>query len=168
MLNVKDLFGNDDARFNISIDYVSTDVSVEKIKEKVVSDDDLEDLPDEEPVKKDTGITQKTIVFESSQTKISFDNIKTVGFYNYNLKIESKNKLNGNVFVAYQTLQIKALTKVKVNFIQYSIKNQDKSESTNEIKIEYPKRSFKSLKAIQSSIIKLKVKVCLFYLIKIA
>ena len=56
-------------------------------------------------------------------------------------------------------MQIKALTKVKVNFIEYSIKNQDKTENTNDIKIEYPKRSFKSLKAIQTSVIKLKVKL---------
>lgn len=159
-VNVKDLFGNDDSRFNITLTYISTNTeSVEKIKEVVISDDDLADLPDEEPVKKEIGNTQKTIFFDSAQAKINLDNIKSVGLYNYNLKIESKNKLNSNEYSADQTLQIKALTKVKVNFIQYSIKNQDKTENTNEIKIEYPKRSFKSLKATQTSVIKLKVKL---------
>lgn len=148
LLNFKviNLFGEEESRFNLKIDYNQKDNS----KQESLSSDS--DLPDDSEV---NSSIKSVNIAQSSESFLNFNEIEKAGQYVYNLNVSFEDSKTGFKGTLNQELQVRSLSRVKINYLKITVVNGE--QDSKEIKVENPKRIFKVFKAIQSSIIKIKI-----------
>lgn len=148
LLNFKviNLFGEEERRFNLKIDYSQKDAA----KQDALASDS--DLPDDIEI---SGAIKSVTVAQSSESFLSFNEVDKAGQFLYHLNISFEDSKTGFKGSLTQELQVKSLSRVKINYLKITVLNGE--QDGKEIKVENPKRIFKVFKAIQSSIIKIKI-----------
>ena len=165
--SILDAFGRKINDLQVELTYKKIVEEEEKPSVLAPSTGDSLDLEDDDTAvvkeEKKVEVSEKTLKFSNtSEGKLSFDDISDIGKFKYSLNAKFTDKTKA-VKILNKELTIRAIVKLKISYLKMTVSNTSEKNDSKENKIDFPKRSFKNIKATQNSVIKLKVKVSLIY-----
>jgi len=153
-LRIVNAFNKELNKYNVVLKYKLLSGKDKDISETETEDEDLKDLEEN-----NSEHEEQTVKIEnSSNFVIPFEHVVNAAG-EYLLTLQAEFSTSEKTFALKYSLNLKAITKVKLNHIKIAVTNSQESLDDKEVTIDYPKRSFKNLKATQNSVIKLKIKI---------
>ena len=153
-MRIVNAFNKELNKYNVVLKYKLLSGKDKDISETETEDEDLKDLEEN-----NSEHEEQTVKIEnSSNFVIPLEHVVNAAG-EYLLTLQAEFSTSEKTFALKYSLNLKAITKVKLNHIKIAVTNSQESLDDKEVSIDYPKRSFKNLKATQNSVIKLKIKI---------